>query len=115
MNKKKKHKLSSDGIVYSTDAHFEFSSDENPDSDVDPRDMDLRIFLDRKAGGKLLSRVSGFTGSDAQLNELEKSLKKLCGTGGSSKDGEILIQGDFRDKILAHLIQGGYRAKKAGG
>ncbi len=105
-----------DGIVYSTNSSFEYTESNNHDAFTLPNaEQNLRVFLDRKGGGKLVSRVNSFVGSADDMEELGKLLKKHCGVGGSVKDDEILIQGDHRDKIVAFLIKQNYKAKKAGG
>lgn len=113
MNQKRKH---GDGIVYSTDSSFEYKNDEGEETEsLAPQKQNLKIYLERLGGGKMVSRVSGFIGNETDLQELGKILKQKCGVGGSVKNGEILLQGDHRDKILATLTQSGYKAKKAGG
>jgi translation initiation factor 1 len=111
-----KNKNNRGGFVYSTNP--DFRPDDNHDTPEENRaagKQDLRIFLDRLGGGKMVSRVSGFIGKESDLETLGKQLKQKCGVGGTVKNGEILIQGDHRDKILALLIKSGYKAKKAGG
>ncbi len=103
------------GIVYSTDPNFEFQSDDDEPETLPPAQQDLRVWLDRKGGGKVVTVVKGFVGTLADMEALGKQLKTACGSGGTAKDYEILIQGDHRDKVVAWLQNKGYKAKKAGG
>ncbi len=105
------------GVVFSTDTNFSYDFEKEESINTLPNNQQhLKIFLDKKnRAGKAVSAISGFVGTTDDLNVLGSNLKKLCGVGGTVKDGEILIQGEFRDKILAHLIKLGYKAKKAGG
>lgn len=104
------------GMVYSTNSDYDFNTqDENEFETLPPQQQQLKVFLDRKSGSKLVSRVNGFIGTLYDLEELGSNLKKHCGGGGSVKDEEVLIQGDHRDKIVAWLTSKGYKAKKAGG
>lgn len=104
------------GIVFSTDPDYQYQGDDQSEADTLPtQQQQLKVWLDRKGGGKVVTAVRGFVGTDADLSELGKALKNACGTGGTVKDGEIQIQGDHRDKILAYLTGKKYGAKKAGG
>lgn len=104
------------GIVYSTDPGFEYQDNEQENADtLPPAQQDLRVWLDRRGGGKIATVVKGFIGQPSDLEALAKQLKGLCGSGGAAKDGEALVQGDHRDKVIAWLQSKGYKAKKAGG
>lgn len=113
----KKNKKNKVDIVYSTNPHFKYSYDEEqPEETLPPSKQDLRVMLDRKQRrGKEVTLVTGFRGDEDDLKALGRELKSNCGAGGTVKDGEILVQGDFRDKILGILLDKGYKAKKAGG
>ncbi len=113
MAKKNKKRIN---VVYSTKPDFDYEADDDFEVEtLDPNEQDLRIWLDRKKGNKLVSVVKGFIGNESDLTDLGKSLKQQLGTGGTVKDGEILIQGDHRKKMEAVLKNDGYSVKLAGG
>lgn len=97
-------------IVYSTNPDYSYQSDEQEEEETLPKEKQpLRILFDKKnRGGKVVTLVTGFVGSEDDLKELGKFLKTRCGVGGAVKEGEILIQGDWREKILSLLQQEGY-------
>ena len=103
-------------IVYSTNPDFSFEYDSENDGDtLPPNQQHLRIFPDRKnRKGKTVTMVTGFIGSKDDLKALEKELKNQCGSGGSSKDGDILLQGNFVAKIADYLKNKGYQCKISG-
>jgi translation initiation factor 1 len=116
MSKNKKSTQS--GFVFSTDPDFKFPKEEEEAvEELAASQQPLRILLDRKQRkGKEVTLVTGFVGPEERLLELGKALKTKCSVGGSVKDGEILLQGDHRDRVLAYLLERGYsKSKKAGG
>jgi translation initiation factor 1 len=107
-------KRPTNGIVFSTDPHFKPEEDvpDNIDT-IPPGQQKLRIRLDTKQrAGKAVTLVQDFFGKENDLEDLGKKLKSFCGTGGSVKDGEIIVQGDNRDKVLAWLLKNGYAKSK---
>ena len=104
------------GVVFSTNPDYKYeTSVEEEDTTLDPSKQNLKIWLDRLKGGRVATVVRGFVGSSDDLAALGKELKKSCGVGGTAKEGEIIIQGDHRDRIVELLTKAGYRCKKAGG
>jgi translation initiation factor 1 len=111
-----KNKRTLGNIVYSTNKDFDFSLPGEQENTLPPQQQNLRIHLSKKGrGGKTATLITGFVGRNEDMENLGKSLKAKCGVGGSVKDGEILLQGDLRDKVLEYLLSSGYKAKKAGG
>jgi translation initiation factor 1 len=117
MPKPKSNSLSDlGGMVYSTNPNYRPEENDSESNDTPaPGQQDLRVWLEKNhRGGKTATVIKGFVGSDDDLDALGKTLKTKCGTGGTAKDGEIIIQGDHREKIMTLLSQLGYKAKKAG-
>lgn len=103
-------------IVYSTNPDFEYDDEEQELETLPPEEQLLYVSIDRKKRkGKEVTLIEGFEGTDDDLKTLAKVLKSSCGVGGTAKDGEILIQGNFRDKIMDILAEKGYKTKRKGG
>jgi translation initiation factor 1 len=108
-----KKKPNSNGIVYSTDPDFRPEEEPVPQENLSPRQQRLKVRLDtRQRAGKAVTLVEGYVGPEAELEALGRQLKTHCGTGGSAKDGLIIIQGDQRDKIAAWLVAKGFSSTK---
>ena len=108
-----KKKLYTDGIVYSTDSNFKTEQKAEKDMTLPVQEQLLKVRLDAKyRRGKMVTLVGGFSGTEADLEQLGKQLKSYCATGGSVKNNEIIIQGDNREKVLLLLNKMGYRKAK---
>jgi translation initiation factor 1 len=105
------------GVVYSTNPDYKFSRSENETPvTLSPGRQNLLVQLDRKGRkGKVVTLVTGFVGSEEDLKILGRELKVMCGTGGSVSEGEILVQGDFAEKIMGILLTRNYKVKRSGG
>ncbi len=105
------------GMVYSTNPDYEYNTGEEGETETpSPHEQDLKVMIERKGRkGKTVTIVAGFRGKNEDMEALGKILRHKCGTGGSVKDDEIIIQGDFRDRIISLLKDNGYRAKRSGG
>lgn len=101
-------------VVYSTNPDYNYEMDDDEEqATLEPSQQNLRVQLDRKnRGGKVVTLITGFVGTENDLKDLGKLLKTKCGVGGSAKDGEIMVQGDFKTKIIELLIKEGYSKTK---
>jgi len=109
----KKNKPDSRGFVYSTDPDFKFEEEQISGDTLPPAQQKLKVRLDTKhRAGKAVTLVEGFIGKEEDLEDLGKKLKSFCGTGGSAKDREIIIQGDQREKVLQWFLKNGYKNVK---
>ena len=109
----KKNKPDSRGFVFSTDPNFKFEEEHHSDETLLPPQQKLKVRLDTKRrAGKAVTLVEGFIGKAEDVEDLGKKLKSFCGTGGSAKDGEIIIQGDQREKVMQWLGKNGYKNVK---
>ncbi len=104
------------GVVFSTDPDFRYQTENEEEQEtLPPGEQKLTVRIDRKGrAGKQVTVVSGFAGRYADLEELGRTLRVKCGVGGSAKDGEIIVQGDFRERVLGLLLQLGYSRSKRG-
>jgi len=117
MSKKKLGLDDLGGFVFSTDNDFDVDANNSDQIETPaPKDQHLEAHFSNKGrGGKIVTVIKGFEGKDEDLNSLGKTLKKKCGVGGSVKDGEIIIQGDVRNKVMEFLKHDGYSVKRVGG
>ena len=103
------------GFVFSTNEDFEYDTNDEQQETLPNNEQRLEAHLDKKnRGGKIATIIKGFEGTEDDLKALAKKLKTFCGVGGSAKEGEIIIQGNFRDKVMDYLIKQGYKVKRVG-
>ena len=102
-------------LVYSTDVSININEEIVENIKTEPSNQNIRIHLDRKGGGKILSVIKGLKASEGDLTLLAKEFKKKCGVGGTVKNNTILIQGNFRKKLQELLVEKGYNVKLSGG
>ena len=113
MNKKRENRK---GVLYSTNPNFEYEYENDESKTLDNHKQNLEVWIDKKhRAGKTCVLIKGFIGKEDDLKSLSKILKSKCGVGGSIKNGEILIQGNIRDKVMKILEKEGYNYKRVGG
>jgi translation initiation factor 1 len=110
---KKKNNLK--GVIYSTNPNFEFEYENDQLETLSPEKQNLKVCIDKHRAGKIAVIIKDFVGSTDDLNALSKMLKAKCGVGGTAKNGEIIIQGNVRDKVMDILEKQGYNCKRVGG
>ncbi len=109
----KKNKPDTRGFVFSTDPNFKFEEENDSQETLEPSQQKLRVRLETKhRGGKAVTLIIGFIGTTDDMEDLGKKLKNFCGTGGSAKDGEIIVQGDQREKVIQWLLKNNYKQSK---
>tara|TARA_B100000214_G_scaffold366531_1_gene335601 strand:- start:57 stop:389 length:333 start_codon:yes stop_codon:yes gene_type:complete len=108
-NKKKKN------ILYSTNPDFEYEYEDYKINTIKPEEQDLKVCIEKHRAGKVVVIIKGFVGENKDLKNLSKILKTKCGVGGTAKNGEIIIQGDIREKVVDILEKKGYNYKRVGG
>lgn len=109
----KKNKPDTRGFVYSTDPNFSFEPEQDHAETLQPAQQRLKVRLDTKhRAGKAVTLIEGFVGKEEDLEDLGKKLKSFCGTGGSAKDGEIIVQGDQREKVMQWLLKNNYKQSR---
>ena len=111
----KKNKNNRKGMIYSTNPNFEFEYDNEEMDTIANNQQNLKVCIDKHRAGKIAVIIKGFVGNTDDLKALSKILKARCGVGGSTKNGEIIIQGDIRDKVMDILTKEGYNYKRVGG
>lgn len=110
-----KNKKSKKGVIYSTNPNFKFEYENKETETLPNNEQCLRVYIDKHRSGKTAIIIKGFIGTTGALKELGKMLKTKCGVGGSTKKGELIIQGNVRDKIMDILKDEGYNFKRVGG
>ena len=106
------NKKNKDGVVYSTSSNFKYSVQPHHGANIPPQQQNLKVIIDKKnRGGKSVTLVLGFIGKEEEFEKLGRTLKSKCGVGGAVKDGEIMIQGEHRERVVKLLTEMGYKVK----